>query len=124
MRKIKFRAKAMSKKNTNWHYGLVRSIAKDGTGFIQDQNRNCIHINIETLGQYTGLKDRNGKEIYEGDILEYGTGYRESVKYRNGCFMAIGRQSCNYLYSSVGRYSLVVIGNIYENPELLEVQND
>lgn len=71
------------------------------------------------LMQYTGIKDKNGKEIYEGDILKYETGYMDSVTYEDGCFMTTGNSSCDYLHCSVGRYHPVVVGNIYENPELL-----
>ena len=79
-----------------------------------------------TLMQYTGLKDRNGVEIYEGDIVGYTTNYygklrtdnKQTIKWEDdmehdgfGCPLATG-----FLLRG---YDWEVIGNIYENPELL-----
>lgn len=84
-------------------------------------------VDPESVGQYTGLKDKYGKEIYEGDILRD----RESIvtiDFINGMFIAKYRTMNNLWkeYGSLHRYlcdyedSANVIGNIYENPELLE----
>ena len=64
----------------------------------------------EDLMQFTGLKDKNGKEIYEGDIVrqDYDNALCE-VKFISGCFSP---------FKHDGQF--VVIGNIYENPELLK----
>jgi len=73
------------------------------------------------LMQYTGLKDKNGKEIYEGDIISDGYIKRE-VKYLGAGFSPFDeyldvRDKFTILG---GLYGFAVIGNIYENPELLE----
>ena len=68
------------------------------------------------LMQYTGLKDKNGTEIYEGDIVDVVNGITV-VTYDDGCFRAKLNGS-NYRLS--GWKSVEVIGNIYENPELLD----
>lgn len=67
--------------------------------------------------QYTGLKDRNGKEIYEGDIILFNNfgDTLDKVVYSPGCFHTSGG---GYLLDEIRE--IEVIGNIYENPELLE----
>lgn len=67
-----------------------------------------------TFMQYTGLKDKNGKEIYSGDILEYG-GARNEVKYITE--LAMYDDIFGLRFASLAGQSEVV-GNIYENPEL------
>lgn len=73
--------------------------------------------------QYTGLKDKNGNEIYEGDILfyeAYGKQYRNEVKYINE-EARYGVCHDPYYGWSIpkGTHGIEIIGNIYENPELL-----
>ena len=86
--------------------------------------------NVEIM-QFTGLRDRDGREIYEGDIIEdhNGIGVIEFDKW--ACFSVvykspidlIGRAKWFHDYSLTGeRESIEVIGNIYETPELLEAK--
>lgn len=78
--------------------------------------------------QFTGLHDKNGKWIYEGDIVrlssDNGIDYNAMIVFKNGAFCAIDGTEDDY---SIRRYGLMrfelqieIIGNIYENPELLE----
>lgn len=78
-------------------------------------NDSCI------LMQYTGLKDKNGKEIYEGDIIEFeyhnGGGFsrvKEPVTFYNGQFSVWQESINNY------NENCEIIGNIFENPELVQ----
>ncbi|TAN69171.1 DNA-packaging protein [Paraclostridium sordellii 8483] len=71
------------------------------------------------LMQYTGLKDKNGKEIYEGDILLCcELEINGTVFFNEGCFRAQWENCIEDLYENCDVYE--VIGNIYENPELLK----
>jgi uncharacterized phage protein (TIGR01671 family) len=87
------------------------------------------------LMQFTGLLDKNGVEIYEGDIVRYDLGDREaelegeenrydyaSVIFENGSFLSINHDgfSVDYLIDFSQEMEWEVIGNIHENPELLE----
>ncbi|EIT2383367.1 hypothetical protein L1U14_000339 [Enterococcus faecalis] len=99
----------------------------DDTGFIAPLinlgNGMWGMIDKYVLMQSTGLKDKNGVEIFEGDILNYGD-YKNSheVIFRHGCFWghAIGEKEQIGIGLFNALEDLEVIGNIYENPELLE----
>ena len=135
MREIKFRGKRVD--NGEWVYGYYFIEERDiEDGFIwrdipQIQQRYGDHYQYfdvipETIGQYTGLKDKNGREIYEGDIVridDLGIGI---VDYEEGRFAMRRREErfCWPVYCRIDYSPFVpeVIGNIYENPELLEVR--
>lgn len=111
MREIEFRAVAKNKKR--WVYG---DLIHDGTGYsIIEHSGGCIKVKPETAGQYTGLKDKNGKKIFEGDIVRYiDNDLIEYVEFIDGVFFA-GSEELKYAYCEV-------IGNIYDNKEMLDAQ--
>lgn len=89
------------------------------------------HYQGDVLMQYTGLKDKNGKEIYEGDIVKFQADTENGVFeviFQNCCFIANWSVRNNFMdlqtsmmYLQCSK-ELEVIGNIYEKPELLEAK--
>lgn len=131
MREIKFRGKRLD--DNRWIYGdLMRH--QDGDTFIGDNTHywtdDGYHNNEyeevravedDTVGQFTGLCDKNGKEIYEGDILGF---YEdpdflpETVIFSEGSFIVKDDYTTTAM-SAIDTECRTIIGNIYDNPELL-----
>ena len=130
-RDITFRGKRLD--GDGWVYGsLVGYVTSRGSepSIYKHDTWETISIIPGTEGEYTGLHDSNGKGIYEGDILEDGglIEYRTNLRFDGGGSIHSGFFSTRgYEYGDTGdlRYhyqisELAVIGNIYENPELLK----
>lgn len=130
MREIKFRAKRTA--NGAWVYGDLTHVHKICAEEEQRNGRRSepvvrvanYNVDEETIGQYTGLKDRDGREIYEGDILCFrdtkGVSYRFEVVYEDGafCFSHYRERAFTELrHHNLSKY--IVNGNIHDNPELL-----
>lgn len=142
MRTISFRGKRIDGKGFAYGDLLTGCGYKKGRYFILPQldfypsdcsSLDGYEIIPDTVGQFTGLTDKNGKEIYEGDIVktkQYGkeldrggdivivSGYDVfEIKYINAQFMFNNRRRYHYLHRNA---FCEVIGNIHDNPELLK----
>ena len=124
MREILFRGKRID--SGEWVYGTMYKIATDLNPFILTGGKcGCSYqVDEETVGQYTGLNDKNGKRIFEGDIVRCGTGRICKVTF----FISPGFSGFDIVpiggFDAPPPYNLFadteVIGNIHDNPELLE----
>ena len=127
MRTIKFRGKG--KKDGKWYFGNLYDIDTYGRTHICTINGGCLDIDHETVGQFTGLYDCNGNKIYEGDIVEWEKdGLMYVVRFWRGMFFA-SVQECNegilggFPLHALTEYEYKkckIVGNIYDNPELLK----
>lgn len=115
---------------SNWVYGGIFPQNGDGDFAIIYQQEPTIEkypVYADTVGQYTGLTDKNGKKIFEGDIVKYGdTVHKVVFEQRNGtAYFGLVYSTLETL--SFGYYQdlkqIEVIGNIYDNLELLGEEN-
>lgn len=138
MREILFRGKRVD--SGEWIDGYLFRLSESLNPFIMIKNRSESHeVFPETIGQYTGLTDKNGKKIFESDIVC--TRYRNGeiccsgdVQFSHGVYGAewLGNKKNKSMVGGWGQLhnlrrfdddiinDIEVIGNIYDNPELLE----
>ena len=129
MRTIKFRGKSIDGKE--WLYGdLVSSADKKRFAILVNNKESYDECEVapETIGQFIGLYDKDGKEIYEGDILRVNDSTNVVCEFRHGAF---GYTYCNEFHPFAGNTNYTfnskntdknfeVIGNIHDNTELLK----
>lgn len=142
-RKIKFRAwqkyhkQMLDVTNIDFRDGEIYSLTVEyleGTiprfvTYGKDYDKLWLDYDCINLMQYTGLKDKNGKEIYEGDIVRITLANGNNEKdykvfyFEEGASFQLKNIRCYYDVDTFWRYSnkqIEVIGNIYKNPELLD----
>jgi uncharacterized phage protein (TIGR01671 family) len=126
-REIKFRGFGTWADCRRWVYGDLLHYT-DGTVEIVEEKTQIRSFNYtvdpESVGEFTGLLDKNGKEIYEGDILK--STYRSGEVKFGECYINYQEYSAYGFYTNDEYQEIIIeggrfeiIGNIYENPELL-----
>ena len=131
MRKIVFRGKKINR-NGEWGYGDMRRYG--GNTWIFPLNRDAAYdadmVDFSTIGQCSGLRDSRGFSIFEGDILRVtslqsetlGKKMNVAVEYDDGraAFLVKNGEKFQQLGLCALENDVVIIGNIYDNPELLK----
>lgn len=125
MRTIKFRGKTHG--NGKWYYGsLVYSNEINAAIYFQIgrglvKRMDWVYVIPETIGQFSGLYDCNGNKIYEGDILDF-NGLKIEVRFVRGVFAFLVNGDLDEELCGDCRTDLFakVIGNVYENPDILK----
>ena len=126
MREILFRGKRLD--NGEWYYGsylFLHISSVNWTGakmgkpedvhyIVNDQDINYA-VYPSTVGQYTGLKDKNGKLIFEGDILLFRAGRTHVVRFEDGAFI-LEDTAIPIPFAIKSE----IIGNVHDNPELIK----
>ena len=127
MREILFRGKRIDKWNKGeWATGTVEFFEDNVLIHINNDNPYAWHkalVDPDTVGQYTGLKDKNGKRIFEGDIWTY-LGYNGVVRWsQEDCAFAaeytVGGIEYECAVTEAKAKKFEIIGNIHDNPELI-----
>ena len=87
-------------------------------------NIDVLSVKPDSVGQYTGLTDKNGKRIFEGDIVDILTENEEIgvVEYEDGGFLVSADGFCVDFHANINGTDLEIIGNIHDNGELMEVR--
>lgn len=133
MREIKFRGNNTF--NNRWEYGsLVKE--KDGALWIIPEDQmlmseggsfSAAHVSSKTVGQFSTLRDKNGKEIYAGDILKAGEekDFLE-VRFVRGIFAFLwnGDLDNEFPCNAPTHEWATVVGNIHDNPEMIKRKNE
>ena len=133
MREILFRGKRVD--NGEWIQGDIVQFPVHGVVRIVEQEPSYkdAEVDSDTVGQFTGLTDKNGKKIFEGDIIhleysqmffggEYFGEYTAEVSYKEGCFITDGINNGDEIETPLSGFNndeVEIIGNIHDNPELL-----
>ena len=122
MRVIKFRSQRHC--DGKWVYGDLENspIGKfcriheyKDNGYYKGQ----VDVDPDTVGQFTGLTDKDGKEVYEGDIVRYQrNGKTYQVVFKDGIFWGEGNNGCGCAAHFFP--SCEIVGNVFDNTELLE----
>ena len=128
-REIKFRGKR--KEGSEWLYGLPYKVNNDY--YIQVEgglnSPDYYRVDSNTIGQFTGLLDKNGKEIYEGDLLDCDPSPQLpenpikvgwSNKYASFVLNKSGWAYSHYFGEALNPEDCEIIGNIHDNPELIK----
>ena len=141
MREILFRGKSKSINKGEWMYGSFIEDTDLNACCIRDKSLVYELVDRETIGQFTGLIDKNGKKIFEGDIIRaitLDTGSEEIAVVCFGNFIDenngdeyIGfyiefdgiKTTATQLAMKECKNRIEIIGNIFDNPELLEVKD-